>query len=73
MDRLWVNTWGTEAKNIVLEGAYANEDGSYDIIICSDVYEHATYWNYDALGTRLRITVVDSPESSYGYLATATY
>ena len=73
MDRIWVNTFKTEAMNLVLEGAYANGDGSYDIVICSDIYEYSTYWNYEALGTRLRITVVDAPESSYGYLATATY
>lgn len=73
MDRLWVNTWNTEAKNIGLVGAYANADGSYDIIIESDIFEYSTYWNYEALGTRLRITVVEAPESGYGYLATATY
>ena len=73
MDRVWVNTWKTTANNIVLEGAYINADGSYDIIITSDIYEQSNYWNYEAPGTRLRITVIDAPDRTYGYLATATY
>lgn len=73
MDRIWVNTWKTTASNIVLEGAYINADGSYDIIITSDIYEQSNYWNYEAPGTRLRITVIDAPDRTYGYLATATY
>ena len=73
MDRLWVNTYRTDVNNIVLDGAYANPDGSYDIIITSDIYEQANYWGYDAPGTTLRITVVEAPDSLYGYLATATY
>lgn len=73
MDRLWVNTWNTEAKNIALVGAYSNGDGSFDIIIESDIYEYSTYWNYEALGTRLIITVVEAPEADYGYLAVSTY
>ena len=73
MDRLWVNTWSTEVSNLVLDGAYANGDGSYDIIVTSDIHEHADYWNYDAPGTTLRITVVEAPGTAYGYLATATY
>lgn len=73
MDRIWVNTWKTTANNIVFEGAYSNGDGSYDIIIRSDVYEQSNYWNYEAAGTRLRITVVEAPDRMYGYLATATY
>ena len=54
-------------------GAYSNGDGSYDIIIRSDIYEQSNYWNYEAAGTRLRITVVEAPDRMYGYLATATY
>lgn len=73
MDRVWVNTWKTTANNIQLLGAYANGDGSYDIIITSDIYEQSNYWNYEAPSTTLRITVVDAPSHSYGYLATATY
>ena len=73
MDRLWVNTYRTDVNNVVFEGAYANADGSFDVIVSSDIYEQANYWGYDAPGTRLRITIVEAPESMYGYLATATY
>ena len=73
MDRRWVNTWSTEVNNIVLDGAYSNGDGSYDIIITSDIHEHADYWNYEAPGTTLRITAVEAPGTPYGYLATATF
>ena len=73
MDRVWVNTWKTDAANLVLNGAYANGDGSYDIVITSDIYEYSNYWNYEAPGTTLRITVVEAPDSAYGYLAIATY
>ena len=73
MDRMWVNTWRTEATNLVLDGAYSNGDGTYDIVITSDIYEYSDYWNYEAPGTTLRITVVEAPESAYGYLATAVY
>lgn len=71
LDRLWVNTWRTQASNIVLDGAYSNGDGSYDILVRSDVYEYSDYWNYEALGTPLRITVVEAPETAYGYLVTS--
>ena len=37
MDRMWVNTWRTDANNMVLNGAYANGDGTYDIVITSDI------------------------------------
>jgi hypothetical protein len=57
----------------VLNGAYANSDGTYDIVITSDICEYSDYWNYEAPGTTLRITVVEAPESAYGYLATATF
>ena len=73
MARTWVNTWNTTASNITLQGAYANEDGSFDILITSDIFEQSTYWNYEAPATPLRITVVESPESAYGFLAVATY
>jgi len=73
MDRIWVNTWRTAAENIVLDGAYSNGDGSYDIIVTSDIYEQSNYWNYEAPGTTLRITVIESPDAPYGYLATASY
>lgn len=73
MDRMWVNTWKTTANNVVLNGAYANGDGSYDVIVTSDVYEQSNYWNYEAYGTTLRITLVEAPERSLGYLVTATY
>ena len=73
MDRNWVNTWKTTASNITLNGAYSNGDGTYDIIITSDILEQANFWYYEAPGTVLRITVVESPNSSYGYMATATY
>ena len=72
-DRVWVNTWRTDASNIVLEGVYENEDGSFDIVIRSDIFEQANYWSYEAPGTQLRITVVEAPETYYGYLALATY
>ena len=73
MDRMWVNTWKTDASNITLDGAYDNGDGTYDIIITSDISEYSNYWNYDAPCTTLRITVVEEPGSTYGYLAVATY
>ena len=73
MDRIWVNTYRTDVSNIVLDGAYSNGDGSFDIIITSDIYEQANYWGYEAPGTTLRITVVEAPDSLCGYLATATY
>ena len=73
MDRMWVNTWRTDAANITLNGAFSNGDGTYDIIITSDIYEQASYWNYEAPGTTLRITVADAPESKYGYIALSTY
>ena len=73
MDRTWVNTWRTEALNIVLDGAYSNGDGSYDIVIRSDIYEYSDYWNYEAPGTELRITVVEAPGTAYGCLATEVY
>ena len=44
----------------------------FDILLTLDVHEHASYWNYDALGIQLRITVVEAPDSEYGYLAIAT-
>ena len=73
MDRTWVNTWRTDASNITLTGAYVNGDGSYDIVITTDVYEYSDYWNYEAPGTELRITVVEAPGTAYGYLATEVY
>ena len=59
--------------NLSLNGAYFNGDGTYDIVVTSDINEYSDYWNYSAPGTTLRITVIDSPESAYGYLAVATY
>ena len=73
MDRKWVNTWGTEPKNIVIDGAYINEDGSYDVLITLDVIERSEYWKYEANGTHLRITMVDAPGTAYGFLVTDTY
>ena len=73
MDRMWVNTWATECKDLVLDGAYANADGSYDIVVTSNIFEYSNYWNYEALGTTLRITVVPDDTSFYGYKAVATY
>ena len=73
MDRMWVNTWRTDATNIVLNGAYDNGDGTYDIVINADIAEYSNYWNYEAPGTTLRITVVEDPNAAFGYLATATY
>ena len=73
MDRMWVNTYRTDAANIILNGAFANADGSYDVIITSDISEYSNYWSYEAPGTTLRITVVEAPEAPGGYLAVATY
>ena len=73
LDRMWVNTWQTDVSNIVLNGAYENGDGTYDVIITSDIYERADYWNYDASGTELRITLKEAPDSYYGYLVLSTY
>ena len=71
-DRMWVNTYYTPAENIRLDGAYLNPDGSYDILITSDIFEQATYWSYSAPDTQLRITAVEAPGSLTGYLAIAT-
>ena len=73
MDRMWVNTWRTDANNMVLNGAYANGDGTYDIVITSDIAEFSNYWNYEAPGTTLRITVVEEPTAPLGFLAVSTY
>ncbi len=73
MDRMWVNTWRTDVSNVVLNGAYVNADGSYDVVITADIYEYSNYWNYEAPGTVLRITLVEAPDTPYGYLAAATY
>ena len=73
MDRMWVNTWKTDASNIVLNGAYDNGDGTFDVIITSDIAEYADYWNYEAPGTMLRVTLVEAPDAPFGYLVTATY
>ncbi|MBR5094512.1 MAG: phosphodiester glycosidase family protein [Oscillospiraceae bacterium] len=72
MDRLWVNTWKTEPDNIVVDGAYVNPDGSYDILITLDVTEYSGYWTYVAKGIHLRITVVDDPVGPVGLRAIAT-
>ena len=73
MDRMWVNTWRTDANNITLNGCYDNGDGTYDIVVTSDIAEYSNYWNYEAPGTTLRITVVPEPDSTYGFLAVSTY
>ena len=73
MDRMWVNTWKTDAQNISLNGVYANSDGTFDIVITSDIYEYSNYWNYEAPGTTLRITAVEDPSAPYGWLALSTY
>ena len=73
MDRMWVNTYRTDAANLVLNGAFANFDGSFDVVITSDISEYSNYWSYEAPGTQLRITVVEAPGTQYGYLAAATY
>ena len=73
LDRMWVNTWGTDVTNITLKGAWDNGDGTYDVIIASDIYEHADYWNFEALNTELRITLYEDPDAYYGYLVTETY
>jgi exopolysaccharide biosynthesis protein len=73
MDRKWVNTWGNTVSNVVLDGAYSNGDGTYDILLTLDVLEQSAYWKYRAEGIQLRITVVEAPETTFGFLATATY
>ena len=42
-------------------------------MITSDIYEYSNYWNYEAPGTTLRITVVEDPSAPYGWLAISTY
>ena len=56
-----------------LDGAYVNADGSYDIVVTSDIYEYSNYWNFEAPNTTLRITVIEAPGTVGGFLATATY
>ena len=73
LDRMWVNTWQTTVSNIMLDGAYENGDGTYDVLITSDIYERSEYWNYDASGTSLRITLKEDPGAYYGYIVLATY
>ena len=58
---------------VVLNGAFVNFDGTYDVVITSDIHEYANYWTYDAPGTTLRITVIEDPGSLCGYRAVATY
>ena len=72
LDRIWVNTYRTAVENLVFDGAYDNGDGTYDILVTSDITEYATYWTYEAPGTPLRITVTESPDFYLGYLAIAT-
>ena len=71
-DKTFINTYRNEVSNIVLDGAYDNGDGTYDVIISSDITEFSTYWTYEAKDTQLRITVVEDPDSYYGFLAVAT-
>jgi exopolysaccharide biosynthesis protein len=73
MDRDWVNTWATDVNALTLDGAYSNGDGTFDILVTMDVYEKSAYWNYDASGLQLRITVIEAPEARVGFLAVATY
>jgi len=73
MDRDWVNTWATDVNALTLDGAYSNGDGTFDILVTMDVYEKSAYWNYDASGLQLRITVIEAPEARLGFLAVATY
>jgi len=73
MDRMWVNTWRTTADKLRLDGAFANPDGSYDILVTSDILEQSNYWSYEAPNTSLRITAVEAPDAPYGFLVTATY
>lgn len=73
LDRHWVNTWRTDAADLELVGAWLNQDGSYDVLIRSNIREYASYWTYDAPGTELRITVVEAPETRWGYLVSAVY
>ena len=72
-DKTYINTYRNEVGNFALEGAYVNPDGSYDVVISSDVTEYATYWTYEAAGTTLRITCYEDPDSYYGFLATDTF
>ena len=73
MDRGWVNTWNTEPTKIVVNGAYSNGDGTYDILITVDVIERSAYWTYEGKEIPVRITVVEAPERPLGFLALATY
>ena len=73
MDRMWVNTWRTNADNITVDGCFDNGDGTYDIVVTSDIAEFSNYWNYEAPGTTLRITVVEEPSVPLGFLAVSTY
>ena len=73
LDRVWVNTYRTGVENIVLDGAFVNFDGSYHVVITSDIHEFANYWTYDAPGTTLRITAVEAPGSLCGFRAISTY
>ena len=72
MDRAWVNTWKPEPENIVVDGAYVNPDGSYDILITLDLTELSPYWTYELKGLHLRITVVDDPVGPVGFRAIET-
>ena len=72
MDRVWVNTYSNQYANQTFKGAYLNADGSYTIEYSLDVTELSNYWTYENTDTRLRITVIEAPESVSGFLATAT-
>ena len=56
----------------VSSGALEVGEGE-EILITSDIVEHAEYWTYEAPRTELRITVVEAPDSAGGFLATSVY
>ena len=72
LDQTLSTPTATTVENLVFNGAYDNGDGTYDILVTSDITEYATYWTYEAPGTPLRITVTEAPEFYLGYLAIAT-
>ena len=70
-DRTYVQTGWNDLLNCNFKGAKQLADGSYEITYGLEIVEHATYWTADE-DLELKIYVEKAPDSTYGYLATAT-
>ncbi len=73
MDRTWVNTWQTDSNDLTVDGVFENPDGTVDLLITSDIYEHSTYWNFEAPAVTLRLTLTEAPGTEYGWLVSEVW